>query len=552
MLEEIQIKNFAIIDELSIKFDDGMNIFTGETGAGKSIIVDALELIVGGRPEPEMIRSGFEEAEIVAIFNISRLKELCKKLKELELFTDEELIIRRVISISGKSRAYINGRSCPVSLLKEIGSMLIDIHGQHQHQSLLRPETHIDYVDRFGGLIEQREKFSQLYFRYQQIKNEISKLREIERMKAERVDFLSFQVREIEEAKLKPDEEEKLKTEKQMFANAEKFLTLANEGYENLYSKDESVIEILNLLKKRVKDLSRIDASLVEVESMLDSCIVQLNEVVAFLQKYNEKFNFDPGRLEEIESRLELISRLKKKYGDSVDEILKRLEELKSELNSIKTAGERLKELEEEEKKIYLEMKREAEKLRKIRIEASKKLKKDIESELKELGMEKTIFNISFKETDFGPIGTDNIEFLLSPNPGEDVKPLSMIVSGGELSRIMLALKNVLAGYSNIPVIIFDEIDAGIGGAVAEIVGKKLRDLSSKHQILCVTHLPQIACYAKSHFYVSKSEEKGRTVTRVKLLEKAERVDELARMLSGIELTKKSREYARELLERAS
>lgn len=552
MLEELHVKNFAIIDDLIIKFENGMNIFTGETGAGKSIIVDALELIVGGKSETEMIRSGYEETEIEAVFNISGLQALGKKLKELELYSEDGLIIRRVISRSGKSRAYINGRSCPVSLLKEIGSMLIDIHGQHQHQSLLRPETHIDYVDKFGGLMEFREKFSKLYFEYQQIKNDISKLQDLEKMKAERIDFLSFQVREIEEAKLEPDEENKLKTEKQILANSEKFVSLANEGSENLYSKDGSVIGILNLLKKKATELSRIDSSLGEVESLLDSCIVQLNEVVAFVQKYNEKFNYDPRRLEEIESRLALIGRLKKKYGESVDAILSRLQELKNELNNIETAGDRFKKLEEDEKKIYSEMQRDAEKLKRMRIETSKKLKKGIESELKALGMEKAIFNIAFKDTDFSACGTDSIEFLLSTNPGEEVKPLSMIVSGGELSRIMLALKNVLAGYSDIPVLIFDEIDAGIGGAVAEIVGKKLRDVSSKHQVLCVTHLPQIACYAKSHFSVSKNLEKGRTVTRVKLLENAERVDELARMLSGVELTKKSREYAKELLERIS
>lgn len=552
MLEELRVKNFAIIDDLIIEFKSGMNIFTGETGAGKSIIVDAIELIVGAKSEVEMIRSGCEESEIEAVFNISGLQALGKKLKEYELFSDEELVIRRIISRSGKNRAYINGRSCPISLLKEIGSMLIDIHGQHQHQSLLRPETHIDYVDKFGGLMGFREKFSRHYFEHQKIKNEISKLKDLEKTKEERRDFLSFQSREIEEAKLERDEEEKLKTERQILLNAEKFVSLANEGYENLYSKDGSIIEILNLLKKKTTELSKIDSSLGEVESLLQNSIVQLNEVVDFLQKYNEKFNYDPGRLEEIESRLALIGRLKKKYGDSVEAILNRLKEIKKELDSIESAEEMLKKLEEDEKKLYKEMEKSAEELRKMRVETSKKLKKGIESELKALGMGKTIFNIAFKKTDFSTSGADSIEFLLSTNPGEEVRPLSMIVSGGELSRIMLALKNVLAGYSDIPVLIFDEIDAGIGGAVAEMVGKKLRNVSTRHQVLCVTHLPQIACYATSHFSVSKSEEKGRTVTRVKLLNDEERVDELARMLSGVELTKKSREYAKELLGRIS
>jgi DNA repair protein RecN (Recombination protein N) len=552
MLEELHVKNFAIIDDLSIKFGNGMNIFTGETGAGKSIIVDAIELIVGGKSEPEMIRSGFEESEIEASFNTAGLQALISKLKELELYSGDELIIRRVIAKSGKSRAYINGKLCPLSLLKEVGSILIDIHGQHQHQSLLKKETHIDYLDRFGGLLELREKFSKLYFEYQQLKNDIKKLEETEKVKAERLDFLNFQIREIEEAKLEPDEENKLKTEKQILTNAEKFVSLANEGSENLYSKDGSVIEVLNLLKKKTSELRRFDSSLEEVESLLDSCIVQLNEVVAFLQKYNEKFNYDPNRLEEIESRLALIGRLKKKYGDSVDSILIRLKELKNELRGIESADEELKKLQVTERELYAKMKKEAEKLTKMRLDTSKKLKQSIELELKALGMEKAVFNVAFNTTEFTAYGADDVEFLLSTNPGEDVKPLTMIVSGGELSRIMLALKNILAGYSGVPVLIFDEIDSGIGGAIAEVVGKKLKELSSRHQVLCVTHLPQIACYAKSHFSVSKGHERGRTVTKVKLLEKSERVDELARMLSGVELTKKSREYAKELLERIS
>lgn len=552
MLEELRIKNFAIIDDLIVKFGKGMNVLTGETGAGKSIIVDALELIVGGRAEPEMVRSGYEESEIEALFDISELEELKKKLKDIGMFADDELIIRRTISMTGKSRGFINGKSCPLSLLKEIGTLLIDIHGQHQHQSLLKQETHIDYLDRFGGLMQFREKFSKLYFEYRQIKEEINKLEESEKIKAEKIDFLSFQVREIEEAKLEPNEENKLKTERQILSNAEKFVSLANEGYENLYSRDGSVIEVLNLLKKRTGELRKIDSSLAEVESLLDNCLVQINEVVLFLQKYNEKFNYDPGRLEEIESRLALIGRLKKKYGESVEAVLSRLQELKNELNNIESASERLKKMKEDEKELYEKMKKDAERLTRLRVETSKKLKKGIESELKALGMEKAVFNVAFNSADFSSNGSDKVEFLLSTNPGEEVKPLSMIVSGGELSRIMLALKNILAGYSNIPVLIFDEIDSGIGGAVAEVVGKKLRDVSSKHQVLCVTHLPQIACFASLHFSVNKSQERGRTVTRVKLLDMTERVDELARMLSGVELTKKSREYARELLERIS
>ncbi len=552
MLEELHIKNFAIIDDLIIKFKRGMNVFTGETGAGKSIIVDALELIVGGKSEPEMIRSGYDESEIEALFDISGLDALIQKLKELGLYNDEGLIVRRVISKSGKSRAFINGKSSPVSLLKEIGTMLVDIHGQHQHQSLLRSETHIDYVDKFGGITELREKFSKLYYEYQRIKEDIIKLQESEKMKSERIDFLNFQIREIEEAKLEADEEDKLKTEKSILANAEKFISLAKEGSENLYSKDGSVIEVLNILKKKTAELTKIDSSLGEVEASLESVIAQLNDVAAFLQKYGEKFHYDPGRLDEIESRLALIGRLKKKYGGSVDAILNRLQELKKELLTIEMAGEQLEQLKEEGQRIYDEMKKEAEKLTRIRIETSKKLKKGIESELKELGMEKAIFNVAFKETDFSPYGKDSVEFLLSTNPGEEVKPLSMVVSGGELSRIMLALKNVLTHYSDIPVLIFDEIDTGIGGAIAEVVGKKLRNVASKHQVLCVTHLPQIACYATSHFSVSKVQERGRTVTRVKLLDEAERIDELARMLSGRELTRKSREYAKELLERVS
>jgi len=552
MLEELHIKNFAIIDELTLKFSSGLNIFTGETGAGKSIIVDALELIVGGRSEPEMIRSGYDESEIEAIFNIAGVEELKKKLDNFGLNEEDELIIRRVLSRTGKGRVYINNKVSTLSAVKEIGSLLIDIHGQHQHQSLLNPETHIEFVDKFGNIIDMRNKYLESYHKWKQINEEIQKLKETERVKHEKMDFLNFQVREIEEAKLKAGEEEELKTERQVLIHAEKFMSLANEGIENLYSRDGAVIEVLNLIKKKVTELSKIDPSLNEIEPLLDNCMIQLNEVVTFLQKYRDKFNYDPGRLEEIEARLQLIGKLKKKYGDSIEAILKRFDELKEELNKIESAGEKIKKLEEDQVQVYYEMKKIADELTERRRETSKKLKKGIESELRALGMAKAVFEVEFKKTDFTEHGTDTIEFMLSPNAGEDIKPLSMIASGGELSRIMLGLKNVLAGYSGISVLIFDEIDTGIGGAVAEVVGRKLKEVSRRHQVLCVTHLPQIACYADAHFYVSKIQEKGRTVTRVKQLNRDERVDELARMLSGIELTRKSREYAKELLERVS
>lgn len=552
MLEELRIRNFAIIDEIHLKFQEGLNIFTGETGAGKSIIVDAIELIVGGRAEPEMVRTGFEESEIEAYFNIKKEKEIKGKLKENDLFSDDELILRRVISKTGKSRAFVNGKAVPVSLLKEIGRSLVDIHGQHQHQSLLNPESHIDFLDAFGGISELRVKFSQLYYEWIKIKEEIHRLKEDEKAKAEKIDFLTFQIRELEQANLEPDEEEKLKAEREILTHSEKFISFTSEGIENLYSKDGSVLEVLSALKKKAEELARIDPGMQEIVSLLADSVVQLGEVVSFLQKYSNKFNFDPARLDEIESRLALIGRLKKKYGESIQKILERLDELKKELERIESAGDKLVELEKSERELYRTMTEESEKLSKEREETSKKLKKGIESELKALGMEKAKFEIKIMKGDFTPSGADSVEFLLSTNPGEEIKPLAMVASGGELSRIMLALKNVLAGYSGVPVLIFDEIDTGIGGAVAEVVGRKLREVSKNHQVLCVTHLPQIACYANSHFYVSKEEEKGRTITRVKLLEKAERIDELARMLSGVELTRKSKEYAKELLERVS
>lgn len=551
MLEELQIRNFAIIDELTIKFQSGMNVFTGETGAGKSIIVDAIELVVGGKAETDMIRAGYDESEITASFDISALDEVKKRLSELG-YDESEIILRRVLSRSGKSRAYINGKLVPVSLLKEVGALLIDIHGQHQHQSLLNPATHLEHLDRFAGLLPLRERYSVVYFKWVNIKDEINKLREMEKIRSERMDFLSYEVREIEEAKLNPDEEEYLKTERQILSNSEKFLSFARDGYDNIYAKEGSVLEVLNSLKKRAEELLRVDPALKESVDGIENSIVLLNEVAMFLQKYIDKFNFDPARLDEIESRLALIGRLKKKYGGTIQEILQRCNELKAELKKIESADERLRELEKEEAELYKELNALAEKLREMRIRSSKKLKKGIESELNMLGMEKAIFEVSIKESDFQENGADDVEFFISTNPGEEVRRLAMVVSGGELSRIMLAMKKVLAGCSGVPVLIFDEIDAGIGGAVAEVVGKKLKEVSEEHQVLCVTHLPQIACYAGAHYFVSKQEDKGRTVTRVKQLDKQERIEELARMISGLELTKKSREYAKELLERVS
>jgi DNA repair protein RecN (Recombination protein N) len=556
MLQELRIKNFAIIDELDLSFSKGFNILTGETGAGKSIILSAVQLLLGDRASEELIRSSEEEASVEALFDISQNHEVKGRIQEKgqRLSGAEEgdsLLVRRVISRSGRGKAFINGNFATLGMLSEIGEELLSIYGQHEHQSLQRVDTHIDILDEFGGLLDLRKEFQGLFLKFTSLSQELQRIRgEKERREKER-ELMAFQSKEIEKAGIRVGEEETLKEEKRVLAHAKKLTDFAGASEEVLYSTEGSAIERIQSVLHQGKEMAAIDPSLSPVFKNLDGALIQLEEVALALRDYSKRIEVNPGRLEEIENRLEEIDRLKRKYGSTEADILRFKEKVDETLNSFTLDQERLSQLEGEIGPLREEMTQKAQKLSRERKRSASELKRSVEKELATLGMRKTTFEVRIDDQALSYKGKDRIEFLISPNIGEEVKPLAKIASGGELSRIMLAMKRILAIIGGRQVLVFDEVDAGIGGAVAEVVGRKLRELSKHHQVICVTHLPQIACFADRHHSVKKEMRSGRTVTVVDPLEKDARVEEIARMLGGVKVTEKTRAHAQEMMENA-
>jgi DNA repair protein RecN (Recombination protein N) len=556
MLQELRIKNFAIIDELALSFSKGFNILTGETGAGKSIILNAVQLLLGDRGSEEMIRSSEEEASVEALFDISENQEVKGRIQEKgqRLSGSEEresLLVRRVIFRSGRGKAFINGNLATLGMLSEIGEELLSIYGQHEHQSLQRVDTHIDILDEFGELMGLREEFQNFFQRLTTLSQELERIRgEKEKRERER-ELKGFQSKEIEKAGICVGEEEALKEEKKVLAHAKKLTDFANASEEVLYSTEGSAIERIQSILHQEKEMAMIDPSLAPIFKNLDGALIQLEEVALALRDYSKRIEVNPGRLEEIEIRLEEIDRLKRKYGPTETDILRFKQEVDETLNSFTSDDEKLSRLEREISPLRDEVTRMAQKLSRERKQVASELKRSVEKELATLGMKKTTFQVRIDDQAPSHTGKDRIEFLISPNIGEEVKPLAKIASGGELSRIMLAMKRILATIGGRQVLIFDEVDAGIGGAIAEVVGRKLRELSKHHQVICVTHLPQIACFADRHHSVKKEVKSGRTVTVVDPLEKDARVEEIARMLGGVKVTEKTRAHAQEMMENA-
>lgn len=549
MLAELNIKNFAIIDSLNIAFEKGFNVLTGETGAGKSIIVDAVELVLGGRASSEMIRSGCDEAVVEASFEISDSKGLSKEIGEMGIEADGTLLIKRVVSASGKNKVFINGSMATLNMLSDIGDRLVDIHGQHEHQSLLKIERHIDILDEFAGLAPLVQEMARVYSELSRARDELQSLNVSEIEKVKKLDLLKFQSDEIEKAALKEGEEEVLSGERKLISNAERLFDAGNTALELLYSQSGSALELVKKADSKIREIAILDESLKPTAESVNSVYASIEDAAMTLRDYVGKISFEPERLNEIEERLDLIGKLKRKYGNIVSEVLKYKEEVDKELYGIERAGERITGLEKESERLKAKGFDIAETLSGKRKKAALELKKKVEEELSDLGMKKAVFEAKIERyNDISAKGFDNIEFLLSSNPGEAPKPLSKIASGGELSRIMLALKKVLAGPSGVPTMIFDEVDAGIGGGIAEVVGRKLKEVAEGRQVLCITHLPQIAAMADLHYAVSKHEEKGRTVAAVKRLEDSDRVDEVARMLGGVTITEATKRHAEEML----
>jgi len=558
MLRELRIQNFAIIDRLEIRFHEQLNVLTGETGSGKSIVVDAVDLLLGGRASSEQIRTDCDEAVLEAAFEVSREGPLAAQLREMDLSdgSGDELVIRRVVGRAGKSRAQVNGRLVSIGQLQQLGNGLVDIHGQHEHQSLLKPEQQLYLLDAFGKLLPRREEFHRRYLAFRKIQTELSELGTQESDRSRREDYLRFQIQEIETAHLSPGEDVRLEQERNLLANAERLAVLSEEAYQHLYAADGAIAAQLARVETAVNELARTDERMKDVSTACSEASAQLREVAGRLRDYKDGIEYDPKRLEQVEERLYGMASLKKKYAPTLEGILTFLQKAREELGALDTHEERLKSLRRAEEEARAKCADLAQQLTRERTRGARSLEKKVEQELARLKMGRTKFKIRVEPRpgaeDLEPTGADLIEFLVSPNPGEELKALARIASGGELSRLMLSIKSILAGVDRVPTLIFDEVDAGIGGGVAEVVGQRLKELARHRQVLCITHLPQIASQAALHFTVEKLLSNGRAVTRIKRLEREDRVEEIARMLGGRELTPTAFQHAREMLDLAA
>ena len=563
MLAQLSVKNLALIDEVNLEFDSGLNILTGETGAGKSIIIDAVNLALGERADREMIQTGKDFARVEALFYLENPQKIESILIELcnDPEPDNSLLITREISFSGRNICRVNGRTVTLSILRDISKHLIDVHGQHQHQSLLDVKHHRVLLDMLGGeeVQKTKEKVYALYRDWKKIKNKINELAGVGRDGELRKDILKHQINEIESANLKKGEEEELLKLRAVLHNAEKITRIIYSAYDSLYSGTESypsVSDLLGNVSVELSQISDLDPILENLSKKIEDILYQLEDVVMEIRDYKEQFDFDPDQLDEIEKRIELIKDLKRKYGDTIDEIIAHGERLKEELDRLENSEEILEKLREDEKKAFELLLNECHLLHKQRCEIAKKFQNMIHKQLKDLGMEKAVFKvfITIGEDKITPEGYDWVEFMISTNPGEPLKPLAKIVSGGEMSRIMLAFKTILAEVDEIPTLIFDEIDVGISGKIANAVGEKMVTISRSRQVICVTHSPQIAAMADNHYKIEKKyiDSGEQTRTHVERLDINSRKEEIAMMIGGKDITSTSLKHAQELLLAAS
>lgn len=554
MLSELRIVNFALIEQLNLQFQSGFTVLTGETGAGKSLLIDAIALLVGGRASSDQIRSGEEEAQLEASFHLPDTHPLIQRFRSQDLIgqRESELILRRVLSRSGRHRVYVNGSLCPLRVLEELGGTLIDIHGQHEQQSLLVSAKQVDALDAFGRLQELRGRYEQAYQSWKALRTQLDGLQSevIDRARIE--DMLRFQAQEIEQACLLPDEEAQLRSERQRLVHAHRLRELAHEVHGELQEDEQAVLTRLGRIGRALAELAQTDPAMGDCEQASTESAIQLKDLAGRLRDYAQQLEADPDRQALVEDRLELIQRLKKKYGGSIEAVVAMGRRVQEELQLLDSREERTAELAARLEEEARRLRTLAQQLSKKRIDAAKRMTTLVGAELAAVKMEQAVFQITVSsdesEEGLGPVGRDRVEFLLSSNPGEPPRPLGRVASGGELSRIMLALKTVLAEMDQVPVLVFDEVDTGVGGAVAAAMGTRLRKLGSFHQVFCITHLPQIASQAEHHLLVEKGQESQRTSTSVRVLTGMGQEEEIARMLGGLTITKKVRETAAELI----
>ena len=538
MLRFLAVRNLAVIDRLELEFERGLTVLTGETGAGKSILVGAVGLLVGGRASADLVRTGEEAATVEAIF---------------ETPAGGEVIVRREVSSQGRSRATIDGALATSAALRDVCAPLVDLHGQHEHQLLLNASTHLDLLDTFADLGDQRSRVADRFAAFQTIRAERERLVSGEREKASRLEFLAFQLAEIDRISPKPGEDEELSTTRTVLANADKLQRLCSDAYDALYEGDTAVLPALGVVWKKVAELAALDARFGPYLDARATVKSQLEDLSFFLRSYAGAIDSSPSRLQEVEDRLAQLERLKKKHGPTLAEVVHTADALRREQHDLTHATERVAMVERElirAREAYLDS---ATTLSNARRSAAAQFSRALENALGELAMSRTRCDVRFvpaaNESDWTDRGIEEGEFYISPNPGEDLRPLARIASGGELSRVMLALKTLASTDALGKTLIFDEVDAGIGGAVADVVGARLQRLGSKYQVLCITHLPQIAAYGSTHFRIEKSLRTGRTVTDVARVDGVKREEELARMIGGSDVSAAVRASAREMLD---
>lgn len=556
MLSELSITNFAIIERLSISFEKGLTVLTGETGAGKSIIIDAIHLLVGGRGSSDFVRHGEDRAEIEGLFLLENASTVYDKAQELGIkIEDDMVVLRREITKSGKSVCRINGKLVTIAILREMGGSLVDIHGQHEHQELMDETKHLSLLDQFGSkqITKSLSEYEQIYAKYEQAIRKLKSLNDNEQQMAQRVDLYQFQLNEIVQAQLQLDEDEKLMDEKKQLSNFERIFESVQTSY-NALKDEQKGLDWISLVMGEMETAAELNPEYKDMAEAVSNSYYMLEEVAGSLRNQLDNLEYDPQRINEIEARLNEINGLKRKYGQTISGILEYGAKIEEELETLLNKETHIDQLKKEILSLKKDLIIEGNELTSLRKKLAGDLTDAIHNELKQLYMQKTVFEVKINsgETFISKLGMDEIEFYLSTNPGEPLKPLSKIASGGELSRIMLALKSIFSKHREITSIIFDEVDTGVSGRVAQAIAEKIHKVSTDSQVLCISHLPQVAAMADTHLYIEKETQDGRTKTKVKDLDHEGKIKEIGRMISGVEITDITKKHAQELLETAN
>lgn len=553
MINQLSIKNVAVIDKLSVDFHNGVSVLTGETGAGKSIIIDSINMILGERANKELVRYGQEKAVVQAVFNAP--ESVIKILEDNDIdIEDGEIIVSRQITKDGKSSARINGMAVTLNLLREISDGLINIHGQHDNQALLTPARHVVFLDAYAENEEYITAYREILSKKREIEKKTAELQMNEQEKSQKIDLLEYQVKEIKNAKLSPNEEDDLNRQREIYQNAEQIANSVNEAYSNLYSGDnmQSAYDGLSIAAEALLQIKDFDSRLSDMYEVVCGAMYSVEDTAHELKNYGDGVDYDEQELNDIEERLDLISRLKRKYGNTIEDILSYMNTAEQELNDIRLSDEKINELTEQLNEVVSELKTKGQELSKRRHQAAKRLEEGIVSSLHELNMEKSIFKVNVETgDDFYDNGMDKIEFLITTNPGEPLKPLVKVASGGELSRVMLAIKSVIADSDEVDTLIFDEIDTGVSGKAAMSIAKKLAQIGKGKQVICITHLPQLASMADNHYLILKNTDGEMASTTLEELNDEGREKELARIIDGGEVTDLALNHARQMLENA-